>query len=82
MARLVRHTATSPYKIDPKTFPQDKLISICGCGLSQNLPFCDGAHKGCRDEIAGTLYVYDPERKTIVETRADIDTPGEQRIPE
>jgi CDGSH-type Zn-finger protein len=23
-----------------------EVVSICRCGLSQNKPFCDGAHKG------------------------------------
>ena len=23
-----------------------EIISICRCGLSQNKPFCDGAHNG------------------------------------
>lgn len=23
-----------------------EVIAICRCGLSQNKPFCDGAHKG------------------------------------
>ena len=45
MARLVRLTATDPLKIDPKTLPQDKMLAICQCGLSQNYPFCDGTHK-------------------------------------
>jgi CDGSH-type Zn-finger protein len=35
----------------------------------QNLPFCDGAHKACKSEDAGTVYVYDTERSTVVETR-------------
>lgn len=71
MARLVRHVAIGPYKIDPQTLPQDKLIFICGCGLSQNLPFCDGSHKNCRSEQADTLYVYDAQRKTVVESRPE-----------
>ena len=74
MARLVRHTAAGPYKIDPKSVPQDKMIFICGCGLSQNLPFCDGSHKGCRDEEVGKLYVYDAGRKSVVETRVEDQT--------
>lgn len=72
MARLIRCTGTGPYKIDPKTWPADKMIFICGCGLSQNLPFCDGSHKGgCRDEQPGMLYVYDPDRKGVVRTESD-----------
>jgi CDGSH-type Zn-finger protein len=23
-----------------------EIVSICRCGLSQNKPFCDGAHRG------------------------------------
>ncbi|MFG0275245.1 MAG: CDGSH iron-sulfur domain-containing protein [Phycisphaerales bacterium] len=67
MPRLVRHDATGPIRIDP----QDKPVFICGCGLTQNFPFCDGAHKACKSEEAGVLYVYDSERKRIVEERPD-----------
>jgi CDGSH iron-sulfur domain-containing protein 3 len=31
---------------------------ICMCGLSKNQPFCDGAHKQCRDEEDGKVYQY------------------------
>lgn len=66
MARLVRHTATGPFKIEA----QPKPIFICQCGLSKNLPYCDGSHKPLKEE-PGTLYVYDPSRTTIIETRPE-----------
>jgi CDGSH iron-sulfur domain-containing protein 3 len=68
MPRLVRHEATGPFEIKP----QEKSAWVCGCGLSQNLPYCDGSHKTARqNEQPGKLYVYDKARKTIVETRED-----------
>lgn len=30
-----------PYDLGGRT-----VVSLCRCGLSQNKPFCDGAHKG------------------------------------
>ena len=68
MPRMVRHDALGPYKIEP----QEKPIFICGCGLSQNLPYCDGAHKTCRiTEQPGMMYVYDKDRRTIIESRQE-----------
>lgn len=67
MARLVRHDLDGPIKIEP----QEKAVFICGCGLTEKFPFCDGAHKGCRGEQPGKLYVYDPVTKQVVEERED-----------
>jgi CDGSH-type Zn-finger protein len=71
MARLVRHDAQGPYRIEPQDFPNDKPIFICACGLTQRPPYCDGSHKGCKAEVEGTLYVYDAERKAVQETRPE-----------
>jgi CDGSH-type Zn-finger protein len=75
MARLIRHTATGPIKIDPKDFPPDnKPIWICACGLTRTPPYCDKSHKQCVAEQPGTLYVYDESRATVTQTLPDPGT--------
>jgi len=65
MARMICHEATGPQEIKP----QDKSAWVCMCGLSQNLPLCDGAHKATRQEEEGKCYVYDKDRKNVVEVK-------------
>lgn len=67
MARLIRHEAIGPQEVKPQT--DGKSQWVCMCGLSQNYPFCDGAHKTARKEEAGKLYVYDANRAQVVEVR-------------
>ncbi len=67
MPRLIRHDLTGPIRIDP----QDKPVFICGCGLTKNFPFCDGAHKICANEEAGSLYEYDAESHAVVQKTPD-----------
>jgi len=68
MPRLIRHDADGPIKIEP----QDKPIFICACGLSQNMPHCDGSHSYCRkNEQPGRVYVYNNERTEIVKDSAE-----------
>ena len=68
MARLVRHEATGPIELKP----QEQSAWICACGLSQNLPLCDGSHKLCRqNEEEGKIHTYDNDRKQIIKTEDD-----------
>ena len=62
MARLVKHEKNAPYEIAADA---QLPLYICGCGLSNNKPFCDGSHKKTRDEGAET-YVYDANGRVKV----------------
>ena len=68
MARLIRHEKAAPLKVEPQETP----IFICMCGLSQKFPFCDGAHKKCKEEADGRLYVYDRDRLTVADEQDDV----------
>lgn len=62
MARLVKHTATKPHKLEIA----GETKWICACGLSQNKPYCDGSHRACHDEEDGKVYTYtEGERKEL-----------------
>lgn len=80
MPRLVRMNAMGPIKIEPS----EKPIFVCACGLSQNFPICDGAHKACKitEAEAGKVFVYDKDRKAIVSSHDDEQTPPAPIAPQ
>ena len=55
MARIVKHTRQEPFEIAVGGETQ----YICACGLSANLPYCDGSHAHTAGEDAAALYWYD-----------------------
>ncbi|MDM8526685.1 CDGSH iron-sulfur domain-containing protein [Anaerolineales bacterium HSG24] len=38
---------------------QGKMVAICRCGASANMPFCDGGHKGINFKAAKIELVFD-----------------------
>jgi CDGSH-type Zn-finger protein len=59
MARLVKRFRNKPY---PITVGEDTEY-VCGCGLSNTQPFCDGTHAIAATELPDRLYWYDKERR-------------------
>jgi CDGSH-type Zn-finger protein len=57
MARIVIISDKGPLKIETKD--GDKWI--CQCGLSKNMPYCDGAHHKTKDEEVGKVYKYNKD---------------------
>jgi CDGSH iron-sulfur domain-containing protein 3 len=62
MARLVKRSRTQPYEVTVGGETQ----YICACGLSANLPFCDGTHAVTAEEEPGKLYWYDGDAEPHV----------------
>ncbi|HLC46691.1 MAG TPA: CDGSH iron-sulfur domain-containing protein [Candidatus Nanoarchaeia archaeon] len=54
MARIVVKEGNSPIEI--KVGGESRWI--CMCGLSKNIPYCDGSHKKVADEQEGKVYKY------------------------
>ena len=74
MARIVKRTRDGPY---PVTIGETK--HICGCGLSNTQPFCNGTRKITRQEDPSKLYWYDEQgnRFETTDNFQDIRCPKE-----
>jgi CDGSH-type Zn-finger protein len=60
MARLVRHDATGPRRLDASDVDDEKGdVAVCQCGLSETYPFCDGTHRVAEGESDDELYRYE-----------------------
>ena len=55
MPRIVKRYRQEPFEVKVGNESQ----WICGCGLSANMPYCDGTHESTRDEDPKKLYWYD-----------------------
>ena len=70
MTRLVQRLRSGPYVVTVG----GEIKTICGCGLSGTLPFCDGTHQITKTEKPGRLHWYDSakQRHDAVDRYPDI----------
>ena len=62
MARIVMKEAQASHKLQVVDEEGNtRLRGICMCGLSSNLPFCNGSHRKAEDEEEGVLYTYNED---------------------
>ena len=80
MTRLVQRLRSGPYVVTVG----GEIKTICGCGLSGALPFCDGTHQITKTEEPGRLHWYDSrkQRHNAVDRYPDIraDEPAKSTL--
>jgi CDGSH-type Zn-finger protein len=57
MPRIVKRFRQEPFEVKAGA----ESVWICGCGLSSNMPYCDGTHDITKDEDPKKLYWYDED---------------------